>query len=495
MVIGVDAQWNSKNQRSKKKRGNVGPKDGRKDRRGTRGTREGSPGIASDDDETKIRLPKRLVALLIGFCGTGCSGMQIQPNVRTIEGVLFDAMVKVGAVSQDNADDPVKVGLARAARTDAGVHAAGNLISIKMITTVPGIPDIVARINEELPPEIRLWSFLRTQNSFNARTSCDSRMYTYFLPTYTLIPPKPDSGLARALRTVGEELDIPLDANLHPFWEGADLSNPPEMDLQRKRLWRIDADTLVMLRTAVTKYIGTHNFHNFTLGNDFTDRSNQRNMKRIEVQESAVYGTTEWIPILFHGQSFMLHQRKMVCAAILTCRTGTPPSLLEKMFGPDKVVVPKAPALGLLLEQPLFESYNKRVVQANSKFDRTDPMYRPIIDFEVHRATIEKFKQDQIYSRMRAQEETEATQVHSLPPFDAWIRSIDCYAGRDFSYLNPKAIIPPVAVLKKGQRRMNAFRERRRFDKTGPLIESTTADFESEDDMDIDQTKLKDMEG
>lgn len=32
-----------------------------------------------------------------------------QPDVRTIEGVLFDALVKAGAVSQDNADDPVKV--------------------------------------------------------------------------------------------------------------------------------------------------------------------------------------------------------------------------------------------------------------------------------------------------------------------------------------------------------------------------------------------------
>lgn len=32
-----------------------------------------------------------------------------QPTARTIENALFDAMVKVGAVSQDNADDPVKV--------------------------------------------------------------------------------------------------------------------------------------------------------------------------------------------------------------------------------------------------------------------------------------------------------------------------------------------------------------------------------------------------
>lgn len=53
-----------------------------------------------------------------------------------------------------------QVNLGRAARTDAGVHAAGNLVSIKMITTIPGVPDIVARINEELPPEIRVWNYV-----------------------------------------------------------------------------------------------------------------------------------------------------------------------------------------------------------------------------------------------------------------------------------------------------------------------------------------------
>ena len=53
-----------------------------------------------------------------------------------------------------------QVNLGRAARTDAGVHAAGNVVSLKMIMSVPGIPDMVSRINEELPPEIRLWGFV-----------------------------------------------------------------------------------------------------------------------------------------------------------------------------------------------------------------------------------------------------------------------------------------------------------------------------------------------
>jgi tRNA pseudouridine38-40 synthase len=53
-----------------------------------------------------------------------------------------------------------KVNLGRAARTDAGVHAAGNLVSLKMITAVPSVPDIIARINTELPPQIRVWSYV-----------------------------------------------------------------------------------------------------------------------------------------------------------------------------------------------------------------------------------------------------------------------------------------------------------------------------------------------
>ncbi|KIJ48769.1 hypothetical protein M422DRAFT_28233, partial [Sphaerobolus stellatus SS14] len=455
------------------------------DRRGTRGTRE--EGEEVPEGEKKQRLPKRNCAVLIGFCGTGCYGMQIQPNVRTIEGVLFGAMVKAGAISEDNADDPVKVGLARAARTDAGVHAAGNVISIKLIQEVPGVPDLVGKINEYLPPEIRLWSFLRAQNSFNAHTACDSRMYTYFLPTYVLIPPKPGSGLSRALKAVAEECKFPFNEKVHPFWEGVDPSSTALDDLQRKRKWRVDADTLARIRNVVTAYLGTHNFHNFTIGREFGDRSNHRHMKRIEVQDPVVYGDTEWVAILFHGQSFMLHQRKMVCALTLLTRTNTPPTLLEEMFGPSKVSIPKAPALGLLLEQPIFESYNKKIEESNAKLaDTNDAAYRPLIDFEVHREAMNKFKDEQIYSRMRSQEDKNAT-------FDSWIRSIDSYAGKDFWYLNSKGIIPPDAVLKKGARRPNPFRERKRFDTADSGSAEQVAD-ESDEEI-IDKAKLKDMEG
>jgi len=71
-------------------------------------------------------------------------------------------------VSEDNADDPVKVSLARAARTDAGVHAAGNVINMKLITSPPGVDDLVAAVNEKLPPEIRVWNIVRIFQSHSS---------------------------------------------------------------------------------------------------------------------------------------------------------------------------------------------------------------------------------------------------------------------------------------------------------------------------------------
>ncbi|KAG5647483.1 hypothetical protein DXG03_009418 [Asterophora parasitica] len=99
-VKGKTAQGMKKDKKEK----NVGRR-----RRGTRNDEPAAEGKETSDQPKAPRLPKRQCALLIGFCGSGYSGMQIQPDhTKTIEGVLFQAMVRAGAVSQDNADDPTK---------------------------------------------------------------------------------------------------------------------------------------------------------------------------------------------------------------------------------------------------------------------------------------------------------------------------------------------------------------------------------------------------
>lgn len=50
------------------------------------------------------------------------------------------------------------------------------------------------------------------------------------------------------------------------------------------------------------------NFHNYTVGKPFNDRSVKRYMIRLDVRDPQVVGEIEWVSVQIHGQSFMLHQ-------------------------------------------------------------------------------------------------------------------------------------------------------------------------------------------
>ncbi|EJU03640.1 tRNA pseudouridine synthase [Dacryopinax primogenitus] len=260
-----------------------------------------------EEGEEGKRLPKRKVALLIGFCGTGCHGMQYNPPHRTIEGILFDALVKAGCVSADNADDPTKVALSRAARTDTGVHAAGNLVSMKIIREPEGVADVMRAVNVHLPPEVRLWGIVRTANNFMARTSCDSRVYEYLFPSYMLLPPKPGTKMAaqvRSDRALSDETFAQVEpGEAHPFWATEEGD-----ELQRKRAWRVGLEEMTRLGELIKVFEGTHNFWNYTVGKEFKEKTVKRYMMSLEVRDPQVVGDMEWISVKFHGQSFMLHQ-------------------------------------------------------------------------------------------------------------------------------------------------------------------------------------------
>lgn len=178
--------------------------------------------IAAED-----RRPKRKVAVLIGYAGTGYKGMQMNHHEKTIEGDLFAAFVAAGAIAKRNADDPKKSSFIRCARTDKGVHAAGNVISLKL--TIED-PDIVSKINEKLPEQIRIWGIQRTNNAFNCYQACDSRWYEYLLPSYSLLPPHPQSYLGKKVisaaseKGVSEERFKPWD-DIKDFWEDVEKND------------------------------------------------------------------------------------------------------------------------------------------------------------------------------------------------------------------------------------------------------------------------------
>ena len=418
------------------------------------------------------RKPKRKCAVMLGYCGTGYNGLQIQndPNVKTIERDLYTALHKAGAISLENSLDLKKSGFQRCARTDKGVHAAGNVVSLKMIIEDPEIKE---KINEHLPQQIRIWGIQRTTKGFDCRKMCSSRVYEYLLPTYSLLNPKPHTKLAQLVDEkmaqnpqlfqeddgegaqfwkdvrqqvldsgVSQEqldavdnyyataaLENPLSSRQNPLASGESTPVPSEiepiikkikqLESKARRSYRISPTKLAHFRQAMQQYEGTHNFHNFTVGKTYKSPDSSRYIISAKVSEPFVIDdsensshATEWVSVKIHGQSFMLHQiRKMICMAALTVRCKLPAEkLLAMCFKPEKLNIPKAPALGLLLENPVFDAYNK-ILQENS--------YEPI-NFEQYEKEMLDFKMKNIYDKIYNDEVKENTFVSFFGYIDAY---------------------------------------------------------------------------
>jgi tRNA pseudouridine38-40 synthase len=417
---------------------------------------------------------------MIGYAGSGYKGMQINAQEKTIEGDLFKAFVAAGAISKNNSDDPKKTSLVRCARTDKGVHAAGNVISLKLIVEEP---NIVQTINKHLPPQIRVWGIERTNGSFSCYQTCDSRWYEYLIPTYSFLPPHPQSFLGKKLVESAENEGIfetyqSFQDDVASFWkdaeeiyvkpildklepetreaviatihsseeeneapkkaakkkliedeksrlaadsvepivdaveeedsvpETASILTPIERAIKEvkgayitaKKAYRISEFRRNRVQQALDCYIGTRNFHNYTIQKTFSDPSAKRVIRSFRVRpDPIIINDTEWLSLKVHGQSFMMHQiRKMVAMAALVVRCGTSKGIILESYGPANISIPKAPGLGLLLERPVFDSYNERAVREYS---------REKLDFDKYQKEMDEFKQREIYDRIFREEE------------------------------------------------------------------------------------------
>jgi tRNA pseudouridine38-40 synthase len=111
------------------------------------------------------------IKLLIEYDGSDFVGWQIQPNGRSVQGELEKALSEILQES---------ISTVAAGRTDAGVHARGQVASFKTSKSV--VPELVQRgLNGLLPPQIVILSAERVPDSFHARYSAKSRSYSYHL--------------------------------------------------------------------------------------------------------------------------------------------------------------------------------------------------------------------------------------------------------------------------------------------------------------------------
>jgi tRNA pseudouridine38-40 synthase len=107
--------------------------------------------------------------LTLEYDGTGFRGWAAQPGLRTVEGVLREAL---------QALFPSWSGLAIAGRTDTGVHAVANVASVDV---EGGPPAERAReaFNSELPDDVAVVEAGEAPSDFHARRSARARSYRY----------------------------------------------------------------------------------------------------------------------------------------------------------------------------------------------------------------------------------------------------------------------------------------------------------------------------
>jgi tRNA pseudouridine38-40 synthase len=106
--------------------------------------------------------------LTLEYDGTHFHGWAAQPGLRTIEGVVRDAL---GVF-------PSYAGLAVAGRTDTGVHALGNVISVD-VEGGPPAHRVTEAINATLPEDVAVIAAEEAAADFNARHSARLRSYRY----------------------------------------------------------------------------------------------------------------------------------------------------------------------------------------------------------------------------------------------------------------------------------------------------------------------------
>ncbi|GIL74652.1 hypothetical protein Vretifemale_4577 [Volvox reticuliferus] len=245
---------------------------------------------------------KRSIAMHVGYVGTAFKGLQVNragaPD-DTVEAVLERAVFGAGLIAESNFGDLKKIKWTRNSRTDKGVHSVATVVGLRVLLPPPGDErfdadpeglEIASSLNARLPPEVRVFSAQRVQKKFNSRRFCFDRTYEYFLPAYLLLGPHAGASAAvagdadaasTATKVDPETAAVGTQEAHHQQQQQLQRCMGPQGLLQGNEDAEAVRAALGKLREALSCYVGTHPFHNYTAKRKtYVDTAKDREARR-----------------------------------------------------------------------------------------------------------------------------------------------------------------------------------------------------------------------
>jgi tRNA pseudouridine38-40 synthase len=153
------------------------------------------------------------IKLTIEYDGTAYAGWQRQPDQPTVQAAIETALTRI---------TQQRISVLAAGRTDAGVHARGQVASFQSDKPIP-VKKWAFALNSSLPPDISVLSSEQVPESFHARYSAKEKVYEYRIYRH---------------------------------------ASRPAMD--RNRVWHLPYDLDVQaIRQAMSGFVGLHDFTSF----------------------------------------------------------------------------------------------------------------------------------------------------------------------------------------------------------------------------------------
>lgn len=243
--------------------------------------------------------------LLVAYEGTPFCGWQRQPKGVAIQFLIEKALHAILGV---------RVTLHGASRTDAGVHALGQVAHFHQPDTTRSFSanELLKALNAHLPPQVRILKVIPTTKTFHAQYSARGKRYSY--------------------RIYNGKILSPLD--LGQVWQVHRLLDPKLME-----------QAAIFLK-------GRRDFFSFSVNSRTERKTTVREITRLEIQKKGRY-----YQFIVEGDGFLYKMVRMMVGALIQVGTGKyPPHWVQERLRERKRKpgILTAPAYGLYLAKVFY---------------------------------------------------------------------------------------------------------------------------------------------